>query len=554
MAQKNRVPETPSTSVAMSTVDDILVRLGPWHYPLLVFCFFRGFPAAYYAMSLSFTAPSLPHWCARPTQLGNWSTERWLLEAVPPIQVNGKAMPSHCDTYMVEVLGNGTVSVVNDTTIPCSSWEYDLGDNTKTMTSDFDLVCDRVWLRAASQSFYMAGLMVGNFVFSHLSDWYGRKRALVFMTPLPILASVVICLSSSFLMLNIGRFVASLGLGGILNTTYTLSMEVLSVNHRALGSLISTGGWTTGLLTLTGLAWLFRNWMVFQGVITVAAFASVVNWFFLPESPRWLLAMGRYDEAREELERAVRKNKVTGVSVEAVIKEIKDKISLDKLTSKPTFTDLFRSRCIRLTSCLLSAKAVMDTLVYYNLTYSSILLGDPYLSFALVAAAEYPGRLIGVAAINYLRRRTAYIVLYLFASICSAAAIFVPAEASWALMTSALLAKMGLIAAHCVNVVQMSELYPTKLRTTAMGVTITMSRIGAMLAPFTKELGVVFYPWVPKVVDITMCTCLILVSLPLPETFKEPLPDTLHDIKKAKKDIKGKNPMGSHVAPQTQLR
>nr|XP_050024238.1 organic cation transporter protein-like isoform X1 [Dermacentor andersoni] len=536
----------------MSTIDDILLHLGPWHYPVLAFCFFRGFPAAYYAMSLSFTAPSLRHWCARPPQLANWTTERWLLEAVPPTHVNEKAMPSQCETYSIEVLVNGTISILNDSTVRCSSWEYDLGDNTNTMTNDFNLVCDRVWLRAASQSFYMAGIMIGNFIFSHMSDWYGRKRALVFMTPLPVLASVVMCLSTSFLMLNIGRFVASLGLGGILNTTYTMSMEVLSARHRALGSLISTGGWTTGLLTMTGLAWLFRDWMLFQGVITIAALGGAVNWFFIPESPRWLLAMGRYDEAREELEKAVRKNKVTGVSVEAIIKEFKDKISKDKLSSKPTFADLFRSRSIRITSCLLSSKSVLDTLVYYNLTYSSILLGDPYLSFALVAAAEYPGRLLGVVAVNYLRRRTAYIGLYVFASICSAVAIFVPADASWALMASALLAKMGLIAAHCVNVVQMSELYPTRLRTTAMGFTITTSRVGAILAPFTKELGVVFFPWVPKVVDITVCACLILVSLPLPETFKEPLPDTLHDIKKAKKSRKGKDPVDPYVAAEAQ--
>ncbi|KAH7981836.1 hypothetical protein HPB52_001255 [Rhipicephalus sanguineus] len=151
LVQKNPELETPSPPVAMSTVDDILVHLGPWHYPVLVFCFFRGFPAAYYAMSLSFTAPSLRHWCARPPQLGNWSTERWLQEAVPLTHVNGKEMPSHCDTYTVEVLGNGTLTILNDTT--------------------FNLVCDRVWLRAASQSFYMAGLMIGNFIFSHLSDW-----------------------------------------------------------------------------------------------------------------------------------------------------------------------------------------------------------------------------------------------------------------------------------------------------------------------------------------------------------------------------------------------
>ncbi|KAH7977985.1 hypothetical protein HPB49_004119 [Dermacentor silvarum] len=200
-------------------------------------------------------------------------------------------------------------------------------------------------------------------------------------------------------------------------------MEVLSARHRALGSLISTSGWTTGLLTMTGLAWLFRDWMLFQGVITIAALSGVVNWFFIPESPRWLLAMGRYDEARKELKRAVHKNKVTGVSVEAIIKEFKDKISLSQIVSLYARDRWNRPYALR---DMKHSRGVLDTLVYYNLTYSSILLGDPYLSFALVAAAEYPGRLLGVVAVNYLRRRTAYITLYVFASICSAAAIFVP--------------------------------------------------------------------------------------------------------------------------------
>ncbi|KAK8786891.1 hypothetical protein V5799_023339 [Amblyomma americanum] len=46
--------------------------------------------------------------------------------------------------------------------------------------------------------------------------------------------------------------------------------------------------------------------------------------------------------------------------------------------------------------------------------------------------------------------------------------------------------------------------------------------------------GVVFAAWAPKVVDIAVCASLILVSVPLPETFKAPLPDTLHEIKQAR--------------------
>ncbi|KAL3228343.1 hypothetical protein MRX96_024004 [Rhipicephalus microplus] len=65
-------------------------------------------------------------------------------------------------------------------------------------------------------------------------------------------------------------------------------------------------------------------------------------------------------------------------------------------------------------------------------------------------------------------------------------------------------------------------------------------------------MGVVFFSWVPKVVDIAACACLILVSLPLPETFNEPLPDTLHDIKKARNGQKERNVLDSYVPAEAQ--
>lgn len=46
--------------------------------------------------------------------------------------------------------------------------------------------------------------------------------------------------------------------------------EVLSARNRSFCSLFTSGGWTTGLLTLSGIAWLIRDWMHLQVAITIS--------------------------------------------------------------------------------------------------------------------------------------------------------------------------------------------------------------------------------------------------------------------------------------------
>ncbi|KAM7304393.1 organic cation transporter protein isoform X2, partial [Ixodes scapularis] len=72
-----------SSRTIMDSLDDILVHLGSWHYPIIAFCFLRGFPAAYHAMAPTFIAPTLDHWCARPPELANWTAEQWISDGIP---------------------------------------------------------------------------------------------------------------------------------------------------------------------------------------------------------------------------------------------------------------------------------------------------------------------------------------------------------------------------------------------------------------------------------------------------------------------------------------
>jgi hypothetical protein len=53
-----------------------------------------------------------------------------------------------------------------------------------------------------------------------------------------------------------------------------------------------------------------RDWKTLQIVCSVPIFALLLLYFILPESPRWLIATGRYEEAKKTIEKAAKMNKV----------------------------------------------------------------------------------------------------------------------------------------------------------------------------------------------------------------------------------------------------
>ncbi|XP_064457466.1 organic cation transporter protein-like [Ornithodoros turicata] len=511
----------------MASIDDLLVHLGPWHYGIMIFCFLRGFPTAYHAMAPTFAAPSLHHWCARPPFLSSWDTERWKARGIPLVH-EGKGRPasSGCEMYIARVT-NGEIQISNDTTVRCSSWEYDLTENTRTLTDQFDLVCDRIWLRAASQSLYMVGVMAGSFFYAHISDWYGRKTALTWTLPMPLVAGFMSAFAPSFEVYIVGRILASFGFGGLYNTGYTLMIECVAVKHRAMGTFLVSVGWTCGLLVLVGFAWVIRDWFYLQITISLVVVINLVLLYFITESPRWLLAMGKFKEARKTLNHIIATNKIKGYSAESIVDKYSTMMVKEEVKRRVTFLDLFRPS-LRWSSVIVTLMGIFDSLVYFNQTYSSILLGrDPYLSFALTSLSELPGWIASVFFIRYVRRRTTYMTMYAVQAAGSAVIAFITDELWWLQLCFAVLVKLGATCTLNVIIVQISEIYPTEIRTLATGFTITGSTLGAMAAPFVKELGVMFAPWIPRAVDVVVCLLLLFLGISLPESFNAELLDTM---------------------------
>lgn len=61
-------------------------------------------------------------------------------------------------------------------------------------------------------------------------------------------------------------------------------------------------------MVLPGVAYLIRDWKILQLVLSAPSVLLFVTWYFLPESPRWLLRKGRIQEAEAILRQAAERN------------------------------------------------------------------------------------------------------------------------------------------------------------------------------------------------------------------------------------------------------
>jgi AAHS family benzoate transporter-like MFS transporter len=156
-------------------------------------------------------------------------------------------------------------------------------------------------------SYATFGMLIGALSAGTVTDWIGRKKVIITCTAVFSLASALCAVAPSLGVFGLGRFIAGLGLGGLLPTTITMVAEYAPRGRRALivGTLMTAhqaGGILAGFVGLwtTGAGqWRVAYWIcVVPLLIGVPLIAK-----YLPESLNFLIAKGRTHEARELAER-----------------------------------------------------------------------------------------------------------------------------------------------------------------------------------------------------------------------------------------------------------
>ncbi len=144
------------------------------------------------------------------------------------------------------------------------------------------------------------GTVVGSLAWGYLADRFGRRSAI--LVAAMIFMGTAICGAMPAFVDNLSMcFIMGLGAGGLLPIAYTLLAETMPARVRGqLVVLVAGVGTALGfLLTSATATWLLPHFgwriMWFLGLPTGALLIGLNR--FIPESPRFLIAQGRGEEA-----------------------------------------------------------------------------------------------------------------------------------------------------------------------------------------------------------------------------------------------------------------
>jgi len=415
----------------------------------------------------------------------------------------------------------------------CSSLVFHTKEaGASSIVSEWSLVCDMNYKSKGTMSAFMAGVMIGAFILGKLADRIGRKHTITITVLGITICNTVSGLTNSFNVYVGAKFLTGFFCAGNILSMFVLSNELVGGSKRALVGTTMQASFALGIVLFALVGFLIQDWRSLTLTISFLGLPFISLHWLLPESPRWLLAQDRQSEAIKVLEDIARGNRTKfpekahfsspGKNSEEVNGAISGEIeSLGSLFQQPA---LAGATLIQIFSWFVNSAA------YYGLTLAAGASGGGlYQATALSGAVEVPAYVLTNTLLRVLGRRRTLAGFMLVGGIACLGIQMLAQSLPFIVPSLALLGKLSLAASFAVVYIHSSEIFPTTLRPSAMGLVTVGARMGGILAPFIVMLGDQ-----QENLQFTVFGMLSLAAglanLKLPETLGRPLPDSLADM------------------------
>ncbi|MQA82159.1 MAG: MFS transporter [Streptosporangiales bacterium] len=353
------------------------------------------------------------------------------------------------------------------------------------------LLRDPVWHLTPAQagaigSYALMGMLVGALVVGTVTDMVGRRKLVIACQVWFSIAMGFAAFAPTPELLGLFRFVAGVGLGGVMPTITALTLEYAPVRRRQFVYAVMYTGYSVGgvLAALLAVPLIPAfGWRVMLGIGVAPLLLLVpVSVKLLPESVSFLRAKGRVAEAQAVEARLG----VTAAPVDPTVEAgAEDEAPRGRFAS---VAQLFR-RSYVVGTVMLWAAAFLGLLLVYGLaTWLPEIMrrsGFPLGSALLVLTSLNVGAVVGtIAAARIGDRYGSKVVLMI--SFAAAAIANLLLSLKFGLGVNLLLvalAGFGSIGTAILMNAYVASFYPVSSRATGVGWSLSVGRLGAILGP-----------------------------------------------------------------------
>ncbi|XP_060046610.1 solute carrier family 22 member 16 isoform X2 [Erinaceus europaeus] len=352
---------------------------------------------------------------------------------------------------------------------PCMhGYIYDKSKWDNNVVTNWDLVCSQELLSKLIKSTFMLGIMLGAVIFGQLSDRVGRRFVLWPTSTGIFLFGVIAALSFDYYSFLMVRFLLALAVGGYHVVVFVYVMEIFGRKCRTWAAIFINSFFSLGTMIVALVGYLVRTWWLYQLILSTLTVPFVIFCWMLPETPLWLLARGKYEEAQRVVDMIASWN--------------------------------------RKSPCRLREFLILNVSGPGGVT-------------------DIPSYIFLYAGVYLFGRRKAMIFFLMLNALICGVTIMIPQKYHICLMVAKIVGKFAIVAVFGIVFLYTAELYPTIVRCHAMGSGTLVSFIGSMILPFVMDLSPVWI-FMPQLLVGILTIVSSVVALMLPETLGKPLAAT----------------------------
>jgi MFS transporter, putative metabolite:H+ symporter len=336
-----------------------------------------------------------------------------------------------------------------------------------------------------------SGLFIGTICCGFLADRFGRRAIFTYSLLFYTAANLIMAFQSTVIGLNFWRFLAGLGIGVELVTidTYISELVPKHIRGRAFACEQAVGFMAVPVVAFLSYLLVPKNPFGLDGwrwIVIIGAHGALFVWFIrraLPESPRWLAQKGRLAEA----------DRVVSKLEEIVPREfplpLPAATAAQPVTTNQTFFDMWKAPYGKRAAMMIIFN-VCQTVGFYGfanwaptlLVKQGITLTTSLLYSSIIAISAPIGPLIGLWIADKFERKSVIVA--------TAATIVVCGLTFSQLSDGMILIAMGVGLTLASNIMSYSfhayqtELFPTSIRSSAVGFVYSWSRFSAIFTSF----------------------------------------------------------------------